>query len=123
MAIPAWPLDLPDIAGNAASFRATLLGGAVAKTEFDDGPNLRRNRKLFRSTPLSVALVLTEDQLEVFQRFVERDLNNGARRFSAPVVRASLQITTGICQIDSEPAVTPFGLQWTVAFTVIVWDW
>lgn len=123
MALPIWPTSLPDIRGENSSFQAPMHTDAVSVTQFDDGPDVQRNRQLYDVTPLSIVLTLEPAGLVIFKAFVKADLNRGAARFRAPVALADFTVGQRTCWIKGGYVARPFGLQWQATFTLCVMDW
>lgn len=58
-----------------------------------------------------------------FLDFVRITLNNGTRRFSAPIRQPDGRLGPRICRIQGAPVEQDQGQTSTVTFTLIIQDW
>lgn len=124
MAIPAWPAGLPPLRGFASSAGSESLHPEAQTTQFDDGPDRRRRRSLFVTTPLNMQLRLSAEAFVLFKGFHLNDINTGVRRFSAPVQLPDMSLGTRICRIPGKVAWSaPKRFEYLVSFTLMVQDW
>jgi acid stress-induced BolA-like protein IbaG/YrbA len=124
MTLPVWPTSLPDLKGEASTFQATMFADGVVTTQFDDGPDMARNRKLYDDAALAMSLYLDRGQLTVFKAFVKNDLNRGVARFTGPVVTDDGTTSTKICRIAGPVTIKAWTPEeWAASFNLTVMEW
>ncbi|MGE7415429.1 hypothetical protein [Methylobacterium tarhaniae] len=123
MALPTWPASLPPPIGQIGTLGTDALYDPPQETQFDDGPDRVRRRKLYDETPRKIVLKLTRDQFVTFRGFVRDTLNAGARRFTAPVRQPDGKLGTRTCRIKGAVSEDDRGPNSIVSFTLIIQDW
>lgn len=124
MALPVWPISLGELRGEAQGGGTDALVAAPLVSQFDDGPDRVRRRHLFRQTVFRIVLKLDFAGLATFQDFIQTDLNDISRRFTAPVLLADGTVGTRTCRISAPPSLSyPDPVIPQVAFPLIVWNW
>lgn len=123
MTIPAWPSGLPALIGLAGSLGTPQLYEPPQETRMDDGPGRTRRRSMTAETDRSIVLILTRAEFVVFDQFVRVDLNNGTRRFTAPVRLKSGLLGTRTVKIRGAVSETDLGPNSRVAFPLAIRDW
>lgn len=125
MAMPMWPAELPELRGDPSGSTVDSFYPPNRVTQMDDGPPRVRRIAAWRAATHRVSMLLPEDgQLDVFKRFVVETLNNGVRRFVAPVWLADGSTAMRTCRITESPAVSfPDPTIPRVTFTLEVEDW
>ena len=83
MALPDWPSGLP-YTPEERSFRRALKRTVIA-TDVEDGPPIMRRQSQTDIRQFSYELVLTRDEKETFEAFVETSLDGGTGHFIMPV--------------------------------------
>lgn len=124
MPVPVWPADLPELRGDATGTVDSLYPQNIT-TQFDDGPPRVRRVALWSETQMTIGLVLPDEgQLESFKMFLSEDLNNGVRRFIAPVWCSDGTLQNKNCRVIGGLSVTWIdGCIPKVQLTVGIEDW
>lgn len=91
MAIPSWPITLPQSPQKGFS---EVLGTNILRTSMDAGPAKMRYRGR-RPDMLSVQFLLTTQQVDTLQNFIQNTIF-GVRRFSFLHPRKNTQVETRI---------------------------
>ena len=125
MALPAYPEGLkykPDL----NSFRVLEPYRPPKWTEFEDGPPLGRRTTISRRSHLGYRIVFrTPAEFDRFKEFVEYDLASGTSRFTMPVYlpKTNSYATRSVMLNEGKYTADPFGVGFSVTFTLIVFNW
>jgi len=123
MSIPVWPSGLPPPIGQLGSLGTDALYEPPQETTFDDGPTRTRRRRLYQETPRRIVLRLTRAQFVMLKGFLVETLNNGTRRFQAPVRQPDGRLGPRICRIQGGLSEQDAGPTSVVSFTLMIKDW
>lgn len=123
MALPTWPFGLPILVGTVGTLGTEQLYEPPQETQFDDGPDRVRRRRLYDETPRKIVLRLTRPQFVVFLNFVRNDLGMGAKRFQANVRAPDGRLGMRVCRIRGAVSEQDQGPTSIVSFTLVVQDW
>ena len=122
MPLPSWPAALGEIRSQRDAFGAKI-NRAPKLVQFDDGPSGSRSAGQYVETPLTGSLFVSAANLPVLESFVRNDLVMGQARFTAPIAGPDNVVRTYTCRIVGEVEPKPWGLDWLVSFTLLVYGW
>jgi hypothetical protein len=123
--MPSWPIDVShEVVVDA--FRVLEITRPAKWTEFEDGPPLARKSGAGRRAKLAYRIVLGErEEMERFRHFFEADCADGTARFTMPVWNPAngLYEHRTVMFDQGQATIEPFGLGWSINFTLIVFNW
>lgn len=125
MAIPVWPVGLPQIA-LLAGWELAQAHRPLATTQFEDGPDRQRPVSVSDWTQHNLAFLMTQAQFTTFYNFVRDTLDQGSSRFTMPVWapwRAAGTPARTVYIIGGDFKAPRDNQYHRVSFTLAVLDW
>lgn len=121
MALPIWPVNLPQKWAQEGYRRANRNKPLV--TEMDDGRVVVRKRTDRTARREVASFQVDGEQLETFESFYANDLFEGTSRFIMPTPDAGGTYSMRTVQIEAEqPEISPIGgTHWRVAIHLTVY--
>lgn len=138
MTIPVWPATLPK--PERQSFQKTWTEGRL-KRQAETGPPGYRRRFSAVAKPVSLSIIVSREQNEVFERFYDNDTAGGALPFYMPDPtkdgwpvlggngaqllgsdgRPLLMSARWLCLFgETLPVITAVGISFRISFNIVV---
>ncbi|MCM1497278.1 MAG: hypothetical protein NC124_02315 [Clostridium sp.] len=101
-----WPLGLPQIP-LTNGFSMTIGRSEVIKSDMDTGPSKRRRRSMSAPRPMKVSMVLTINQVLLFEEWYDNTIMGGVKPFKWVNPLTGAETYFQIQDPENRPTISP----------------